>query len=79
LDVWIFDRVAAYAAVVVAALLLRDSPTPALFIVGGALLVLVAVGIHNAWDLITSLALQSTAERNDGPDDQQEGNTKQDT
>jgi hypothetical protein len=25
------------------------------------------------------LALQSTAERNDGPDDQQEGNTKQDT
>jgi hypothetical protein len=62
----------AYAALVVAALLLPDSPTPALFVVGGALLLLVVVGIHNAWDLVTAVALQSIEKRDGGQDGQQE-------
>jgi hypothetical protein len=74
---WAFHGVlplAAYAALVVAALLLPGSPTPALFVVGAALLLLVVVGIHNAWDLVTSMALQS-AERKDGQQDSgQDGN-----
>jgi hypothetical protein len=71
---WGFHAVlplAAYAALVVAALLLLDSPTPALFVVGGALLLLVIVGIHNAWDLVTSVALQRL-ERRDGEQDGQQ-------
>jgi hypothetical protein len=65
---WAFHAVlplAAYAALVVAALLLSGSPTPALFLVGGALLLLVVVGIHNAWDLVTAVVLRSP-ERQDG-------------
>ena len=68
---WAFHAVlplAAYAALVVAALLLPGSPTPALFVVGAALLLLVVVGIHNAWDLVTAVVLQS-AGRQDGQQD----------
>jgi hypothetical protein len=68
---WAFHAVlplAAYAALVAAALLLPGSPTPALFVVGASLLLLVVVGIHNAWDLVTALALQSS-ERQDGQKD----------
>jgi hypothetical protein len=42
-----------YAALAVAALLLRRTPHVALFIVGAALLGLLVVGIHNAWDTVT--------------------------
>jgi hypothetical protein len=65
---WAFHAVlplAAYAALVVAALLLLGSPRSALFVVGAALLLLVVIGIHNAWDLVTTLAMQS-AEGGDG-------------
>ena len=66
---WAFHAVlplAAYAALVVAALLLRGSPTPALFVVGAALLLLVVVGIHNAWDLITAIVLRRDEEGDGG-------------
>jgi hypothetical protein len=69
---WAFHAVlplAAYAALVVAALLLPGSPTPALFVVGAALLLLVVVGIHNAWDLVTAMAVQR-AEGRDGRQDE---------
>jgi hypothetical protein len=58
---WAFHAVlplAAYAALVVAALLLLGSPTWALFVVGAALLLLVVIGIHNTWDLVTTMVLQ---------------------
>jgi hypothetical protein len=73
---WAFHAVlplGAYVALVVAALLLRGSPTPALFIVGGALLLLVVVGIHNAWDLVTALALQSAGRQDGKQDSKQDG------
>ncbi len=43
----------AYIALVVAAILLPISPTPAIFIVGAATLLLLFTGIRNAWDVVT--------------------------
>jgi hypothetical protein len=43
----------AYAALAAAAILLRDRTVLALFIVGAVALLLVFVGIHNAWDTVT--------------------------
>ena len=68
---WAFHAIlplAAYAALSVAALLLLGSPGSALFVVGAALLLLVVVGIHNAWDLVTAVALQRAEEGTGGPD-----------
>lgn len=42
-----------YAALAMAAILLRRTPQGALFGVGGALLGLLLVGVHNAWDTVT--------------------------
>jgi hypothetical protein len=42
-----------YAAVAVAALLMHGRPRAALFLVGGATIGLLLVGIHNAWDTVT--------------------------
>jgi hypothetical protein len=70
---WAFHAalpLAAYAGLVVAALLLPGSPKSALFVVGAALLLLVVVGIHNAWDLVTALALQNANKRDGGQDGQ---------
>jgi hypothetical protein len=68
---WAFHVVlplAAYTALVVAALLLPGSPTPVLFVVGAALLLLVVVSIHNAWDLVTAVVLQRVEGRDGGQD-----------
>src|SRR5262249_29193332 len=72
---WAFHAVlplAAYAALVVPALLLPGSSTWALFAIGAALLLLVVIGIHNAWDLVTAMALQHAA----GGDGQQGGSAR---
>jgi hypothetical protein len=44
---------AAYIALAVAAVLFASHPTPAMFIIGGAMLLLILIGIHNAWDTVT--------------------------
>ena len=46
----------AYAAIFFASLLLRSSAYDALFIVGAAALLLLFIGIHNAWDTVTFVA-----------------------
>jgi hypothetical protein len=46
----------AYGALLVSALLMEPNQTLALFIVGGALLLMILIGIHNAWDLVTWIA-----------------------
>jgi hypothetical protein len=46
----------AYTTLLVAALSLRRHPTPALFSVGAASLLLLFIGIHNAWDTVTYIA-----------------------
>ena len=48
----------AYAALLIAALLLPRQATSPLFVVGGAALLLLFIGIHNAWDSVLYMALQ---------------------
>jgi hypothetical protein len=55
----------AYAALIVAAILLPGNPTPALFAIGAALVVLLFVGIRNAWDLATFIAVELLQPPND--------------
>jgi hypothetical protein len=54
----------AYAALVAAALVLPGNPTPALFISGGATVLFLFIGIHNAWDSVTYIVIiRSQAEQ----------------
>lgn len=53
---WLFHSIlpsAAYAILVVSALAVGSGPRSSLFGVGGSALVLLFVGIHNAWDTVT--------------------------
>lgn len=61
LEDWIWHAVLpllAYAVLLVAGLLLARSSGPALSLVAAASLLLVFVGIHNAWDAVTYIALE---------------------
>src|SRR5215467_2882541 len=49
---------AAYVDLLIAAVVLQRSPGPALFAIAGASLVLLFVGIRNAWDTVIYVALQ---------------------
>lgn len=46
----------AYTAVLGAAILFLHRPVPSLFVIGAASLLLLFVGIHNAWDAVTYIA-----------------------
>lgn len=48
----------AYAALFAGAVMLVGSPAGALFAVGSAVALLIIIGIRNAWDIVTYLALQ---------------------
>ncbi|HET7185575.1 MAG TPA: hypothetical protein VFI82_12875 [Terriglobales bacterium] len=48
----------AYLALLAAAALLAWRPSPALFIVAASALLLLFVGIHNAWDTVTYIAVK---------------------
>lgn len=63
-----FVAYAALAVVPLAALLLTRSPAMALFAVGTVLVLLLFLGIHNAWDLVTFIAV----EHRDRQDEQSE-------
>jgi hypothetical protein len=58
----------AYAVLVGAAVLLAGRPTPALFSVGAALVLLLFLGIRNAWDVCTYLTLARLAPPHDRQD-----------
>jgi hypothetical protein len=63
---WLFHAVlpiVAYAAVLVAAVGLPSRPTPWLFVVGGATVLLLFVGIHNAWDTVTYIVIERWEKR----------------
>jgi len=60
LEDWLFHTafpLVAYAAILIAALVLRRDPEHSLFAVAMAVLGLVLIGIHNAWDTVTYVAL----------------------
>jgi hypothetical protein len=48
----------AFAALLVAAILLPSNPVVALFIIGGVLALLLFLGIHNAWDATTFIVME---------------------
>jgi len=57
---WLWHTVlplAAYAALFVAAVVLPRAAERSLFVVAGAVLSFVLIGIHNSWDTVTYLAL----------------------
>jgi hypothetical protein len=61
LEDWLFHTVfplGAYGAITLAAIRLPRDPEHSLFTVAGAVLSLVLIGIHNAWDTVTYLAIQ---------------------
>ena len=67
LEDWLWHSVfpiAAYAAVLVAAITLPKAPGPSLFAVGAAVLSLVLIGIHNSWDTVTYLAVSQREGQN---------------
>jgi hypothetical protein len=59
----------AYATLFVAALLLPAQTTPALFALGATTLLLLLVGVHNSWDIVTYLALEYRQTRDQGDED----------
>lgn len=61
LEDWVWHAtlpVAAYAALLVAAMLLGKHPGPSLFVIGAAAVLLLYIGIHNAWDAVTYIAVE---------------------
>jgi hypothetical protein len=60
LEDWIWHTVLpviAYAALFTSGILLRGDPASVLFVIGASALLLLFVGIHNAWDSVTYLAM----------------------
>ena len=59
---WIWHTVlplASYSSVIAGALLLPILARQALFVIAGAVVTLLFVGIHNAWDIVTYVAIDS--------------------
>ncbi len=57
---------AAYATVLAAALWLRAGAAQALVALAAAVMLLIFIGIHNAWDVVTYLAIARVQEPGDG-------------
>ena len=58
---WVWHAIlpfVAYATLIGAGFTLRREPAPALFLVGAAVLLLIFIGIHNAWDAVAYIAVQ---------------------
>ena len=72
---WIWSAllpVAAYLALAVTGLMLPHQPESSLYAVGGAVLLLLFIGIHNAWDVVVWITTERHARRerqrqSDGP------------
>ena len=61
LEDWLFHAVLpliAYATLLVAGLLLSSYPVSSLFVVGGTAVLLLFIGIHNAWDSVVYVAVE---------------------
>lgn len=51
----------AYVGLLVAAILLPSAADASLFVIGGAMLLLLFIGIHNAWDVVTWITVHHIA------------------
>jgi hypothetical protein len=68
---WLFHTVlplVSYSALVVAAIVLPAHPAPALFVIAAATVLLLFIGIHNAWDNVTYIALELSQRQNERQD-----------
>ena len=61
----------AYTALTVAAALLVGHPTPSIFAIGAVLLLLLSAGIHNAWDIVTYVAITLPHQQSESPQESQ--------
>jgi len=71
LEDWLWHTIfpfVAYTALVVTAIMLPGSPAPALFVSGAATLLLLFIGIHNAWDTVTYVAVERSQPENKSQD-----------
>ena len=60
LEDWIWHTILpgiAYASILVGAVFLISIPANALFALAGGIVLLIVVGIHNAWDVVTYIAI----------------------
>ena len=67
LEDWLFHTLlplVSYSALLVGALLLPGYPAPALFVIAAATVLLLFIGIHNAWDNVTYIALELSQPEN---------------
>jgi len=72
LEDWLWHMVfplVSYTALVIVAIVLPGNPVPALFVIGAATVLLLFIGIHNAWDNVTYLTLEFSQSENK-PQDQ---------
>jgi hypothetical protein len=67
LEDWLFHTVlplVSYTALVISGILLPGQPAPALFFIAAATLLLLFVGIHNAWDNVAFIAIDLSQREN---------------
>jgi hypothetical protein len=71
LEDWLWHAIfplVSYTALVVAAIVLPNNPTPALFVIGAGTVLLLFIGIHNAWDAVTYIAVELSQTENKSQD-----------
>ena len=71
LEDWLWHTVfplVSYTALLVAAMVLLGHPAPALFVIAAGTVLLLFIGIHNAWDNVTYIALELSQSQNKSQD-----------
>jgi hypothetical protein len=71
LEDWLWHTVlplVSYTALVVAAMMLPGYAAPALFVIAAATVLLLFIGIHNAWDNLTYIAIELPRSQNKSQD-----------
>jgi hypothetical protein len=71
LEDWLFHTIfplVSYTALFVAAIVLPGNPVPALFVIGAVTVLLLLIGIHNAWDTVTYVAIDLSRPENKSQD-----------
>jgi modulator of FtsH protease len=74
LEDWLANAAApliAYLALVVGAALLPGNPLPALFVIAGAMLLLLFDGIHNAWDVVTYITVERALPKDESDEEKE--------
>jgi hypothetical protein len=71
LEDWLWHTVlplVSYTALLVAAMLLPGYPAPALFVIAAGTVLLLFIGIHNAWDVVTYTTIKRSEPQNTSQD-----------